>query len=450
MASIGLEPTFIPQRLPKVVRNALVVAAVGALLGVLFAATSTDDFMQHLDRQVHSIHCSFVPGAAAELGDNGCKAVMMSPYSAFFRESLWGGLPVSLCALAVYAFLAFRVALLLWARAASRAQTLFLLLAAGLPLGMTFIYAFLAATKVGATCKVCVGIYVASFVVFGGALVAHLKNPAPQELTPPTGVLLGGFAQGVGFVGALCLTYLLVVPAGNPKNALTGCGALVSAEDAAGVMVPLGEGRGGEAAIEVLDPLCPACKAFEERLSASGLRGRLSLKAVLFPLDNTCNWMVTEALHPGACAVSEAVLCAAGFGATKDEPAAREVLQYAFARQEALRTLAARDEPGLRAQLERDFPKLKGCLGGNVVKSRLTKSLRWGVANAIPVLTPQLFVGTARMCDEDSDLGLEYTLGRLLSPQGKAARASVKPPRPAAARPTAPKPAAPASEEESP
>jgi hypothetical protein len=278
--------------------------------------------------------------------------------------------------------------------------------------------------------------------VFGGALVAHLKNPAEAELTPPTALLLGGFAQGVGFVAALCITYLVVVPAGNPKNALSGCGALVSAEDTAGVMVPLGEGRGGEAAIEVLDPLCPACKAFETRLSASGLRGKLSLKAVLFPLDNTCNWMVTEALHPGACAVSEAVLCAAGFGATKDEASAHAVLQYAFARQEELRTLAAKDEPALRAQLERDFPALKGCLGGNVVKNRLTKSLRWGVANAIPVLTPQLFVGSARMCDEDSDLGLEYTLAKLLSPQGKAARSSVKPSRSAAPRPSAPKPAA--------
>ena len=57
-----------------------------------------------------------------------------------------------------------------------------------------------------------------------------------------------------------------------------------------------------------------------------------------------------------------------------------------------------------------------------------TKSLRWAVANAIPVLTPQLFVGNSRMCDEDTDLGLEYTLHQMLSPQGKTARASVKPP----------------------
>ncbi len=51
-------------------------SAVG---GAWFAGTSTSDFVAHLDRQVHAIHCAFGPGAQATLGDSGCKAVMMSP-----------------------------------------------------------------------------------------------------------------------------------------------------------------------------------------------------------------------------------------------------------------------------------------------------------------------------------------------------------------------------------
>ena len=70
---------------------------------------------------------------------------------------------------------------------------------------------------------------------------------------------------------------------------------------------------------------------------------------------------------------------------------------------------------------------MKGCLGGALVKNKLTKSLRWAVANAIPVLTPQLFVGNSRMCDEDSDLGLEFTLAKMLSKAGQKAREKVKP-----------------------
>ena len=73
-----------------------------------------------------------------------------------------------------------------------------------------------------------------------------------------------------------------------------------------------------------------------------------------------------------------------------------------------------------------DLDCRRGCLGSTLVKNKLTKSLRWAVANGIPVLTPQLFVGTARMCDEDSDLGLEFTLAKMLSKQGKAAREKKK------------------------
>ena len=43
----------------------LVVVLLGALAGLVFAGVSTYDFVQHLDRQVHSLHCSFIPGAGA-------------------------------------------------------------------------------------------------------------------------------------------------------------------------------------------------------------------------------------------------------------------------------------------------------------------------------------------------------------------------------------------------
>ena len=425
-------------------RGPLIVTVLGAILGCVFASVSTSDFMQHLDRQVHAVHCSFIPGAGKELGESGCKAVMMSPYSSFFRESVWGGVPVALWAMATLAFLVYRAGLLLWRGKPSRAESTFLLAATALPALMTLIYAYLSVAKVGETCKVCVGIYVSSALVLVGALLTHFRNPAPAEFTSPGGKYALWFAEGVGFVAVLTATYLLFTPSPDKKTSLAGCGQLVSGDDPNAVMIPLPSGE-GESAIEVLDPLCPACKAFDERLGASSLKSRLDLKAVLFPLDPTCNWMVTEALHPGACAVSEAMLCAGGVaGGTRDEKAAHEVLRWAFKNQEKLRELASKDEGALRAKIESAFPKVKGCLGGTLVKSKLTKSLRWAVGNAIPVLTPQLFVGNSRMCDEDSDLGLEFTLSRMLSKQGKAARAQLKAspkPAPAAPKPVAPKPA---------
>jgi hypothetical protein len=49
-----------------------------------------------------------------------------------------------------------------------------------------------------------------------------------------------------------------------------------------------------------------------------------------------------------------------------------------------------------------------------VTKTRLAQGLRWAIKNQLPVLTPQLYVGGKRLCDEDTDLGLEYTLSHML------------------------------------
>lgn len=390
----------------------LIALLVASAVGAIFSAVSTSDFMQHLDRQVHSIHCSFIPGTGSEIGESGCRTVMMSPWSSFFRESIWGGIPVALWALAVFAFLAYRAAVLLMKGAARRGELLFLLVATGLPAAMTLVYAYLSIAKVGATCKVCVGIYAASAVALLGAFMAWRRAPGALERGGPKPRYALWFAQGVAFVAILSIAYLAFTPRSD-QGADRSCGALVRGDDPSGVMISLTD-RGSVPAIEVLDPLCPSCRAFDARLDASSLGDDLALKGVLFPLDSRCNWMVTEELHPGACLVSEAVLCANGLGAQKDPAAARAVLDWAFAHQEELRTLAKTDEGALKRTIETNFPNVKGCVGGYAAKNKLTRSLRWAVANAIPVLTPQLFVRDTRVCDEDTDLGLEYTLRRLL------------------------------------
>src|SRR3569623_1082304 len=79
----------------------LVVVLVGAVLGLVFAGVSTYDFVQHLDRQVHSLHCSFIPGVTHSDPTSGCQVAMMSPYSSIFRTHVWGGIPISLGAMSV-------------------------------------------------------------------------------------------------------------------------------------------------------------------------------------------------------------------------------------------------------------------------------------------------------------------------------------------------------------
>jgi hypothetical protein len=78
------------------------------------------------------------------------------------------------------------------------------------------------------------------------------------------------------------------------------------------------------------------------------------------------------------------------------------------------------------------FPDLARCVGSAAVRARLNLVLRLAVKNKLQVLTPQVFVGGLRMCDEDTDLGLDYALPRLIE------RARNAPARPAVAEPAPP------------
>jgi hypothetical protein len=212
------------------------------------------------------------------------------------------------------------------------------------------------------------------------------------------------FVEGVALVALPLLLYLVLKPA-YPDSLLQTSG-LRHPDDKYGVMLDL-PGAGKVPAVEVMDPLCPACKALSDRLAASDLGADLQRKLVVFPLDKECNWMVSESLHPGACAVSEALLCAGGH--------AGDVLAWALENQAELRALGAQGQPAIYARIKRDLPALAGCVGGPAVRARVNKSLRWIVANSLPVLTPQLFVRNQKIPDEDTDLGLDYVLARVLA-----------------------------------
>ena len=414
----------------------LFIVAIAA--GLLFAAVSTYDFMQHLDRQLHGIHCSFIPGLGAldASGSSGCSAALMSPYSSVLRSAVWGGIPVSLAGMAVFAFLLFRgVDLVVSRQLHDRNATLLLLLASLLPVLTSLVMGTIAIVELGALCKLCVGIYISSFVAAGAAVWAWMsagsggadawdvaesdrldeeREDEADAIRSPL-VPYGVAAVQLGaFVLVPLAVYALVVP--DNSGFIGTCGSLVKAEDRYGVLVPLDANAGRTPVIEVLDPLCPACRGFERRFSASGLDDQVHRQALLFPLDDTCNWMVSSALHPGACDVSAAVLCA--------ENRADEVLAWAFAEQDVLRAAALNDPAAPGVLVSAAFPDLAGCIQSNKARQRLNRSMRWAVANQLPVMMPQVFVDGVKLCDEDTDLGLDYAMDRLLdqvAPGGMAA-----------------------------
>jgi hypothetical protein len=71
----------------------------------------------------------------------------------------------------------------------------------------------------------------------------------------------------------------------------------------------------------------------------------------------------------------------------------------------------------LRALIGRRWgSQVLSCIDTPATKLKLNHQLHFAADNAIPVSTPQMYLGEQKVCDEDTDLGLRYTL-RQLAPE---------------------------------
>jgi uncharacterized membrane protein len=430
---------------PKRTRLPGILGVIASAMGLFFSAFSTHDYALHLDRQLHNTHCSFIPGLTdASGGANACTAAMYSPYSALFRDKYWGGVPISLFALGAYAFfLAFAVYILTAGDAGSKRAWQGFGVLAITPIFASATMFFISLTRLGAFCKLCVGLYVASLLlaVAGGLALAHargkvdptatIRDPAPPwagGAAPPgypqpaygppaiagggSGIPEGNIAVIAGlfvvlglFAVAPALVYVGALPDYRPL--LLGCGKLSQLEEKHGALVKIPTTQPVQAALMFEDPLCPTCKAFHERLVTEGMYEKLDVTIAIFPLDNECNWMLDRALHPGACVLAKAFLCA------EKSSQSRQVLEWSYDNQEELREAGKAGKELLRAKVKSRFPEVDACIDSKETKQRLDRILQFAVANKVPISTPQFFLGDQRICDEDTDLGLRYTLGQL-------------------------------------
>src|SRR3954468_9733391 len=157
------------------------LALGAALLGLTFGSLSSLDYIQHLDRQVHDVHCSYVPGLGAEASpDNACRVAMYSPFAALFRDRYWGGVPISLFALGAFSFFAaFSFYLLIGGRAAPRKALIFLAVFGTTPLLVSIMMAVISALRLGHFCKTCVGIYISSALLAVSGIAGWFVNRDP-------------------------------------------------------------------------------------------------------------------------------------------------------------------------------------------------------------------------------------------------------------------------------
>ncbi len=440
------------------------LALFASLLGLAFAASSTLDYASHLDRQIHDIHCSFIPGLGAEQAENtGCRAAMYSPFSALFRDRYWGGVPISLFAVGAFAFFAaFALYLLLARGAAPRRASQFFFAVSLTPVAVSLLMFFIALTRLGHLCKTCGGIYISSAllaIAAGAGFIfdrreaqraaaeAQLGSVAPtaaeegaskgvsptvtdgDESVPakPTGaapvpptvdgastsgrrtggpLLIPAWLFGLGLFSITpALLYVSALPSYGAY--ISGCGKLEKPTEPNGALLTITPPGAKQPATLFVDPLCPTCKALHQRLVGEHVFDKLDTTLVLFPLDSDCNWMLDRPLHPGSCVVSKAIICS--------EHRALSVLEWSYDNQDDI-LAAARAGAGInnvRAMIRERFPGLDACIDSKETNLRLNRMLRYIVNNHLPVSTPQMFLGDTRVCDEDTDIGLAYTLRKL-------------------------------------
>jgi uncharacterized membrane protein len=404
------------------------LALFASALGLVFASYSTFDYAKHLDRRLHDVHCSFIPGLPATAEAEACRAAMYSPYSALLREQYWGGIPISLFALGAFTFfVGFSLYLMIAAGGAPRRAVVFFAVLSVTPLLVSLLMLGISVTQLGELCNTCVGIYVSSFLLALGGLLNLLTLREPRVAPYPpalagydprrdavpavsarpqvSGLLPLAWLTALALVTIVpSLVYASTVPDHRPY--LTKCGVIKQPDEKNDALIKIRSNRSVQSAMFFEDPLCPTCKGFHERLVQEDIFDKLNVQLVLFPLDSACNWMLDRPLHPGACTVSKAVIC----GGER----AREILEWAYSDQEYLTRAGKAGEPTLRAVIqERWGPDMIRCIDDRMTEVRLNRHLHFSSDNSIPVSTPQVYLGKQRICDEDTDIGLRFTLGQL-------------------------------------
>ncbi len=331
---------------------------------------------------------------------------MYSPFSALLKDQYWGGIPISLFGLGAFCFFtAFALYLLLAGERASRRTLGFFAVVGSTPLLVSLLMLTISLTQLGQLCKTCVGIYLASALLAFGAVTAWLSARGDSARPPLSFALVPVWLVALG-VTTLAPAVVYAATAPDQRPYLTQCGELKVTKIKGDSPVKIHGTRPVQPTLLFEDPLCPTCKAFHDRLVTENVIEKLDIDLVLFPLDSACNWMLDQPLHPGACIVSKAVLCGEGNS--------RQVLEWAYAEQEYLTRAGKAGEGVLRAAIKQRWGEsLLRCVDDKKTDVRLNNHLHFASENNIPVSTPQMYLGKRRVCDEDTDLGLRFTLSQL-------------------------------------
>jgi len=342
--------------------------ALWAALALALAGLACALYLARLHQQAHAGIASFC--AINETFD--CDRVATSRYSVLL------GLPV-----AVWGVFAFGAASALAAWALARRGTgsfprglLFLVALASV--GACVALALVSKLLIGAWCIVCAASWAAALGLLAAAVRACRPEGVPAAVREDLAAVRANPAStaalatlAVAVVASAAALYPRYWERPAPGAALPAAGKRA----AAGHPVVI---------YEFSDYECPFCaRAHEETKAFLASRPDLKLVRRHFPLDPSCNPAVKKAIHPVACALARAGICAEAQGkfAQMDDAL--------FANQEARRSIFE-----LARRVGLDVPRFEKCLGSRETAERLALDIAAGVRDQIPATPAFLVDGT--------------------------------------------------------
>jgi protein-disulfide isomerase len=320
-------------------RRALAVALALAVAGVAISAS-----LVRLHARAHAGYTSFC--AISETVN--CDRVATSRYAVVL------GVPVAAWGVLGYVTAAALAGWALTRRAAGRARGALLLVAAA-AVGASVALALVSEFLIGAWCLLCMG----SWAIAGALLVAAWRA-CPEGVGPAIAADVAAARAHAGWTAAVALVGLGVLAAlvaWYPRYAPHASPPAAAA--------PSASAGGAKVLVEFSDYECPFCARAHAQLA--GLRAaRPDLKIVRrhFPLDAACNPALKRSIHPGACELARAAICADAqgrFAAMDDALFANQTDKQPVAR--------------LAAQIGLDVPRFEACLGSPETARRLSADI---------------------------------------------------------------------------